>query len=72
MKLICRECDRSYTHDAPVWRCECGGLLEVEYASQFPVESIERRERTLWRYREAIPVLYDENLVSFKEGYTTF
>jgi len=70
MKLVCQECDRTYPHDEPVWRCECGGMLDVEYTSQFPVETIKNRGRNQWRYREAIPVLYEENIVSFNEGYT--
>lgn len=45
-------------------------MLDVEFMSQFPKESIKERGRSLWRYREAIPILYEENIVSFNEGYT--
>jgi threonine synthase len=45
-------------------------MLDVEYTSQFPLESIKKRGKTLWRYREAIPVLYDKNIISFNEGFT--
>jgi len=70
MKLVCQECKKSYPHDAKIWRCECGGMLDVEYTSQFPLETIKNRGKTLWRYREAIPVLYDKNIISFNEGFT--
>jgi threonine synthase len=45
-------------------------MLDVEYTSKFPLESIKNRNKTLWRYREAIPILYDKNIISFNEGFT--
>jgi threonine synthase len=56
--------------DHPIWRCDCGGLLEILFQARFEREKIARRKPTLWRYREAIPVSDDVNVVSFDEGMT--
>ncbi|MBT4482168.1 MAG: threonine synthase [Candidatus Latescibacteria bacterium] len=68
--LICAECKKYYQMNEPVWRCECGGLLDIDHSPSFPVEKISRRKPDMWRYREAIPVDNDENIVSFGEGFT--
>lgn len=36
----------------------------------FPKDKIIQRNPTLWRYREALPVIDDKNIVSFEEGFT--
>ena len=69
-ELCCAECGQRYPGNSPVWRCECGGILDLEYKARFPLNQIEKREPTLWRYREAIPILDDDNIVSLGEGYT--
>lgn len=53
-----------------IWRCECGGLLDLEFDARFPLKEITKRKETLWRYREALPVEDDANIVSFDEGFT--
>jgi len=53
-----------------IWRCDCGGLLDIDFKPTFPIEKIEGRPLGLWRYKEAIPVLDDRNIVSFNEGFT--
>ncbi len=70
MKLICQSCRREYHSSDPVWRCRCGGLLTLVFQARFPLEKIQRRKPTLWRYREAIPIKSDTNIVSFDEGFT--
>ena len=68
--LICRSCGKTYSLNSPVWKCECGGLLDVEFEAHFDRRKIQRRKPSLWRYREAIPIADDENIVSFDEGFT--
>jgi threonine synthase len=53
-----------------IWKCPCGGLLDLEFQSAFPIEKIKARKPTLWRYREALPVAEEENILSFEEGFT--
>jgi threonine synthase len=70
MELVCQKCKKTYSHNTKIWKCECGGLLDVFFNSKFPIENIKKCSNTLWRYRQAIPILSDENIVSFNEGFT--
>jgi threonine synthase len=68
--LVCEKCAKIFSWQERVWKCECGGLLDIEFKPAFPIAKITNRKPTLWRYREAIPVEDDENIVSFHEGFT--
>jgi threonine synthase len=68
--LICAKCNQSSPLEEKIWQCSCGGLLEVDFQPRFPIDKIQRRKPSLWRYREAIPVLQDRHIVSFDEGFT--
>jgi len=70
VQLVCRECRAKYSSEAPVWKCRCGSLLDIEFNAVFNIEIIEKRKMTMWRYREAIPLKEDKNIVSFDEGFT--
>jgi len=69
-ELICTNCGKNFSTSDPVWKCTCGGLLDIDFETNFPVEKIGSRNETMWRYREAIPILNDSNILSFSEGYT--
>ncbi len=54
---------------------ECGKPLLVRYdlenaARTMTKDSMQRREATLWRYREVLPVKRTENIVTLGEGWT--
>jgi threonine synthase len=72
--LKCRECGREYPV-APIYVCEfCFGPLEViyDYKSIKKVlnrKKIEKREKTLWRYKELLPI-EGEPQVGLNSGYT--
>jgi len=68
--LICRKCNSSYSSAEPRWRCACGGVLDLVFQSAFDTKQIANRKPTMWRYREAIPVGYDDNIISLDEGFT--
>lgn len=70
MKLTCQSCHREYQSSEPVWKCRCGGLLSLVFHARFPVKKIKKRKPSLWRYREALPIEFDKNIVSFDEGFT--
>jgi len=70
-QLICRQCKATYSLDAPRWKCDCGSLLDIEFEPVFDLEKIKNRKPTIWRYREAIPIQNDANIVSFDEGFTS-
>lgn len=69
-ELICFDCHKTFSTDQVRWRCDCGGLLDLHFVPTFDRRKITSRAPTLWRYREAIPIDSDENIVSFGEGYT--
>ncbi len=54
--LLCSACGRAHDPTGLIWRCPCGGLLDLpEFNARFPLERIQSRPPTLWRYREALP-----------------
>ncbi len=67
--LLCLECGKAHSQGEPIWRCPCGGLLEVEVEARFPWEAISKRAHSLWRYREALPIEMDPP-VTLGEGMT--
>ncbi len=71
MKLICSECGKEYGNDEKIYKCECGGVLEIEGKEvSFPKDKIRQRSPTIWRYREAIPIESDKDIVTLGEGFT--
>src|SRR3990172_4252382 len=68
--LLCKSCGTTYPMNDPRWRCDCGGLLDVRFRARLDRKKIVRRKPTMWRYREALPIGDDANIVSFGEGMT--
>jgi len=68
--LVCQDCGATAPLNASIWRCECGGLLNTDFAPHFDLERIASRPPNLWRYREALPIGSEESVVSFGEGFT--
>jgi threonine synthase len=74
--LRCRECHKQYPQKG-VHVCEvCFGPLEVEYdyeamKGKVTRESIEKRERNLWRYRDLLPC-DTEPKAGLNSGWTPF
>lgn len=68
--LVCQSCGATYRMSDPRWRCGCGGLLDVRFGALFDKRKIVSRKPTMWRYREALPIDEDRNIVSFDEGMT--
>lgn len=69
--MRCSRCDHRYATDERVWRCVCGGALELALpVPQMSPELIRRRPAELWRYVEALPPLTTR--VSLGETMTPF
>ena len=73
--LHCPKCKNTYPHDAAAHLCECGSPLLVTYdlecaKTELNKADIAGRKKDLWRYRELLPVLKEENIVSLGEGFT--
>jgi threonine synthase len=51
----CLECNRRTGSEQPVWRCQCGALLDLEPPADFDRGKVDESEPGLWRYRAALP-----------------
>ena len=69
-KYICSVCGKEHAVWEFCYKCSCGGVLYLKKSVTFPLRQIAQRKPTLWRYREAIPIDKNENIVSFDEGMT--
>ena len=69
-RFFCSNCRRFYPIHPTIWRCECGSFLDLEFVPRFNIKKILKRDPTLWRYREALPILRNENVLSMREGFT--
>ncbi len=76
INLECAFCGKQYEPRKLLNLCvECQKPLTAKYdlnrAKQtLTKESVKARVSTLWRYREVLPVAYEENIVSLGEGWT--
>ncbi|MCW4019786.1 MAG: threonine synthase [Candidatus Bathyarchaeota archaeon] len=73
-KLKCGCCGREYPQSI-VYKCKkCGGILDVHYDYDRLVERMDalfaRSEQGVWKYRELLPIVDYEKIVSLKEGGT--
>ena len=80
MFLRCIDCGRNYPADEVRNRCDCGGLLDVDLAlsgslstSLFDLRLGDRQRLNrsgVWRFRELLPDIPEESVVSKPEGNT--
>jgi len=81
MNLTCMECNSTYDPKDTRFLCDCGGLLDVALDLQDAAVSRETLDARLagaalpggsgvWRYRELLPPIPDEHIVSKDEGNT--
>jgi len=69
MKLGCSSCGTAHPFDPRRVRCDCGGTLTVAGAPAFDPAQVSG-ERSLWRYRHALPLPPDAAPVTLGEGLT--
>lgn len=70
--FYCNKCNRAYPEDTPLWRCPCGAPFSyhMPYPVHFSKERIKVRDKTIWRYSEALPGIDTKNIVTLGEGMT--
>jgi len=68
-RFVCHDCGLDFDVMVPRWRCECGGLLDLDFTPALDPAKVARRPATLWRYREALPVPEGAEL-TLGEGFT--
>ena len=69
-RLVCISCDRAYDLNEPRWRCDCGGLLDIEFEARLDRSTVASRGPSMWRYREGIPIADDASVITLGEGFT--
>ena len=70
MSYVCFSCGKKYSLTEKIFRCTCGGFLEMEENLKFPEEALASRDRSIWRYKEAYGLPRDIVPVSLGEGHT--
>ncbi len=68
--LICSQCGGSYAVNIARWRCDCGSYLRLHTDRMFDVTALKGRQPGLWRYKEALGIEDDNNIVTLGEGFT--
>ena len=68
--FYCNNCSKTYVIDDHRQQCDCGELLNLRFQPNFDLDKIKKRKPTMWRYREAIPLNNDKNIISFDEGFS--
>lgn len=67
--LKCRNCNKKYSDREKRWRCDCGGLLDIETDQKFDHNKIIKSDSSIWRYKHFLP-LEGDSPISFGEGWT--
>lgn len=65
----CPACGKRTPADRPIWRCDCGGPLDLEPGPGLGRGDIEPGDASLWRYQKAL-ALGGPPRVSLGEGWT--
>jgi threonine synthase len=68
-RFRCPACGTAYPADRPLWRCDCGGPLDLEPGQGLRRSDIDADDASLWRYRAAL-ALKESPRVSLGEGWT--
>lgn len=73
-ELFCPDCKRTYNKNEIANMCSCGSLLFAGYDLQqgrnLKKETLERGQNNQWRYRELLPVIDPDSIISLGEGCT--
>ena len=76
--IECTSCKKIFSKNKILKLCpepECGKVLFPKYdldqkKSKECIDDLKNRESNMWRYKEFLPVNYEENIVSLGEGFT--
>ncbi len=77
--LTCAACGRTYGPRKRVWRCECGGLLDLNPPAPQLVRDTftalrstgaRREAHGLWRYAPLLPIAHPDEVRAYGEGLT--
>lgn len=73
-QYVCHDCEATYDVTELVWKCICGGLLDlVKEKGVINPSRLQANPATMWRYIDAMPFAKNSTIwqtVSMGEGYT--
>ncbi len=79
VSAVCVKCGAEHEADPNVTTCKkCGGMLDIKYDYSYIKSRIsreklaERRENTMWRYMEFLPVAGESKVNKLRVGWTPF
>jgi threonine synthase len=68
---VCSSCHKKFAVATFAYKCDCGGAFRLKKTpSKLPLSELQNRPNSLWRYREALPIVKNENIVTLGEGMT--
>jgi threonine synthase len=72
--IFCRKCHTRHPFTKPLTACPTcgGGWLDAAYddPDEQWLHTLTRRETSLWRYREMLPIQNDDHIITLGEGWT--
>ena len=68
--LTCSSCGTDFALTEAVWRCTCGGLLDIVHTPKLDPTALTQLPPTLWRYRDAMALAPNAQPVTMGEGFT--
>jgi threonine synthase len=68
--LECINCKKKYDAKKVIYKCKCGGLLEVKYENIKISKDFKKRKINVWKYKEFLPIIEENKIVSLNEGGT--
>lgn len=76
--IECTSCKKTFSKDEILKLCpvdDCGKVLFPKYdlnvdKSRKSIDDLKNREPNMWRYKEFLPVNFEENIITLGEGFT--
>ena len=76
--IECTSCKKIFSKDEILKLCpvsDCGKVLFPKYdldikKSRKSIDDLKNRESNMWRYKEFLPVNFEENIITLGEGFT--
>ena len=76
--IECTSCKKTFSKDEILKLCPvdgCGKVLFPKYdlnidKSRKSIDDLKNREPNMWRYKEFLPVNFEENIITLGEGFT--
>ena len=79
ISAVCIKCGAEYEAHPNLTTCKaCGGILDIKYdyahikASVSPDEMKDRRDYSMWRYREFLPIEGNSKVPKLRVGWSPF